>query len=107
MKRLEGQPFVLLGVNTDSSREAISKVIEKEKLTWPSWWDGSTEGPIATLWQISHWPTFYVLDHKGVIRHIEAKGGTPDLEAIDAAIELLLKEASRQKEASRRKEALP
>ena len=29
----------------------------------------STEGPWATKWNGSGWPTIYVLDHEGVIRH--------------------------------------
>ena len=95
MKRLKGQPFVLLGVNTDSNRETINKVIAKERLSWQSWWDGSTDGPISSQWQIQNWPTFFILDQNGVIRHVEAKGGAPDLKAMDAMIEVLLKEAKR------------
>jgi len=34
------------------------------------WWDGgSTSGPIASSWNVEGWPTLYILDHKGVIRH--------------------------------------
>ena len=91
---MAGRPFVLLGVNTDEDRKVIKAVIVKHKLAWRSWWDGgSTEGPIATQWQIAHWPTVYILDHNGVIRHIADSGGDVDTEPIDAAIEKLVKVA--------------
>ena len=93
MKRLAGKPFVLLGINSDKNRKAIKAVTEKERITWRSWWDGGgIEGPIATKWQISNWPTLYVLDAKGVVRYIESHGGTPNGAALDKIVDSLLKE---------------
>jgi peroxiredoxin len=70
VKRMEGKPFALLGVNSDKDRDEFKKVVDKEQLTWRSWWDGgSAHGPIARSWNVSAWPTVYVLDTKGVIRH--------------------------------------
>jgi hypothetical protein len=98
VKRLEGKPFALIGVNSDGSKEALKTVIEKEKMTWRSFWDVSTSGPIATRWNLSGWPTLYVLDHNGVIRHKWM--GSPGDEALDKAIDELVKEA----EGARKKE---
>ena len=93
MKRLAGEPFLLLGINSDKDRKAIKTVTEKERITWRSWWDGGgIEGPIATKWQISNWPTLYVLDAHGVVRYIESHGGTPDGAALDKIVDSLLKE---------------
>ena len=93
MKRLAGKPFVLLGINSDKDRKAIKTVTEQERITWRSWWDGGgIEGPIATKWQISNWPTLYVLDAHGVVRYIESHGGTPDGAALDKIVDSLLKE---------------
>jgi hypothetical protein len=70
VKRLEGKPFALLGINSDKNRQELQKIIAKEAITWRSWWDGgSTQGPIATKWNIHGWPTLYLLDGKGVIRY--------------------------------------
>ena len=97
MKRLAGKPFVLLGINSDKDRKAIKAVTEKERLIWRSWWDGGgIEGPIATQWQISNWPTLYVLDANGVVRYIESHGGTPNGEALDKIVDMLLKELRTQ-----------
>jgi hypothetical protein len=67
VQRLEGKPFAILGINSDSDRKTIKEALQKEHITWRSWWDGgTTEGPIAARWNVSFWPTTYVLDHKGV-----------------------------------------
>ncbi len=93
MKRLAGKPFVLLGVNSDEDRKALKTVMEKEQLSWRSWWDGgSTEGPIATQWQVINWPTLFVLDANGVIRHIDAGGANANIEAVVGVVDSLLKE---------------
>jgi peroxiredoxin len=62
------RPFVLLGINSDPQDKA-KKAIEREKITWRSWWDGgNSSGPIAATWNVNAWPTTYILDHKGIIR---------------------------------------
>jgi Thioredoxin-like len=69
VKDLADKPFVILGVNSDQNREALKKVLEDEKITWRSWFDGGkVGGPIATQWNVHGWPTVYVIDQKGVIR---------------------------------------
>jgi hypothetical protein len=64
VKRLDGKPFTLLGINSDQNRDDLKKVMEKEQITWRSWWDGSTSGPIASKWNVQGWPTIYVLAAK-------------------------------------------
>lgn len=66
--RLAGKPFALVGVNSDKDMEKLKARMAEEKITWPSFRDGSTSGPIATKWNVSGWPTIYVIDQKGVIR---------------------------------------
>ena len=48
-------------------------------------------GPIATQFNVRGWPTLYVVDHKGVIRHKWV--GSPGAETMDKALEKLVKEA--------------
>jgi hypothetical protein len=68
VEKYQDRPFVILGVNSDASRELVKSVSEKEKLTWRSFWDGgSTDGPIARRWNVQGWPTLYLIDHTGVI----------------------------------------
>ncbi len=90
VQKLEGRPFSIIGVNSDTDREALKKVIQKESLAWRSFWDVSTDGPIATAWNINGWPTVYILDHKGVIRAVNP-------ENLDKTVEELVVEAEKAK----------
>ncbi len=77
-----------MGINSDQNKEALKKTMQDESITWRSWWDGgSTNGPIASRWNVSGWPTIYVVDHKGVIRFKNVRG-----EAMDKAVNQLLEE---------------
>jgi hypothetical protein len=88
VKRLADKPFALLGINSDDNRDELKKTMQKEQITWRSWWNGgSTTGPIATKWNVRGWPTIYVLDARGVIRYKSVRG-----EAMDKAVDTLLKE---------------
>src|SRR5262249_21297299 len=70
VQRLEGKPFVIVGVNSDADREAAQKVCAEKGMSWRSFWDGgSTSGPVASRWNVQSWPTLYLLDGKGVIRY--------------------------------------
>lgn len=94
VKRLQGKPFALVGVNSDKDKDALQKVLEKRGVSWRYWWDGGgTEGPISTAWNVQGWPTIYVLDHKGVIRH---KGHEELAAKLDELVDALVKEAEGQ-----------
>jgi hypothetical protein len=93
VKRLEGKPFALVGVNSDRDKEDCKKKNEKAQITWRSFWNGpqGTGGPISKEWNVRGWPTLYIIDHKGVIRHKYL--GSPGDKVLDEAIEKLIKEA--------------
>ena len=78
VQKLKDRPFAIIGVNSDPDREKLKKRIKEENITWRSFYAGSTRGPIPTRWNVSGWPTIYVLDHKGVIRAKNVRG--PQLE---------------------------
>ena len=85
--RMKDKPFVLLGVNSDP-KENILKAMEREKITWPFFWDGGdTNGPIAKQYGVRGWPTIYVLDGNGVIKAKNVRG-----EKLDAVVDKLLEE---------------
>ena len=89
VKRLADKPFALIGVNSDKDREALKEVLEKENITWRSFWNGpeGPRGPISTSWKVKSWPSIYVLDHKGRIRFENVRGL-----ALDDAVDRLLAE---------------
>jgi hypothetical protein len=98
----------VIGVNVNGhDPKKLKLVMEKEKLSWRSFAD---DGAIIGTWNLPGTPTFYVLDHKGVIRHkwvgspADYKlGGLPEAKAIDAALEKLIKAAERDGKPDRRK----
>jgi hypothetical protein len=87
VEKLKDKPFVLLGINSDESRSALKKIIEKEKITWPNIYQGrpGSEGSISEKWNVQGWPTIYVLDHEGVIRFVNVRD-----EKMTEAVETLL-----------------
>ena len=86
VKRLEGKPFALIGVNLDKDQEEQKRVEEKNQITWRSFFDGR-QGPIAKKWKIQGIPTIYVLDHQGVIRYKDLRD-----KELEDAVDTLLKE---------------
>ena len=88
VERLKNEPFALIGVNTDPSKEGYRKMAAENGVTWRSAWEGSTRGPLCTAWGVKGFPTVYVLDAKGTIRHIGLRG--PQLEN---AVDVLIREA--------------
>jgi hypothetical protein len=91
VKRLADKPFALLGINSDTNLEDLKKKNEKQQITWRSWWDRSTSGPISTAWNVEGWPTIYVLDGKGTIRFKDVRG-----EEMDKAVDTLLEEMEKE-----------
>ncbi len=90
VKRLQDQEkrFVFLGINSNEDREELKKTLDKEQITWRSWWDrGSPDGPIQTKWDVTERPAIYLLDSRGVIRFKDLKD-----EELDKAIDTLLAE---------------
>jgi hypothetical protein len=90
VKRLEAKPFVLIGVNSDQDRAELKKAMEKEKITWRSFWNGGQAGPISGRWDVHGWPTLFLIDAKGVIRRKHL--GTPGEKKLDEELDELIAE---------------
>jgi thiol-disulfide isomerase/thioredoxin len=87
VKRHEGKPFALLGVNSDADRDKAKQHVKEEKNDWRCFWNGpqGPRGPIARAWNVRGWPSLFVLDGKGVIRYKDLRGKELD-EAVDALL---------------------
>jgi thiol-disulfide isomerase/thioredoxin len=99
VKRLEGKPFVLLGVNNDKDRDKAKALVDKEGMSWRSWYDLPARGSIADRWGVEGWPTVFVLDHKGLVRYRGALRVIDDTaeKSLEEAVEALLKEIEAKK----------
>jgi thiol-disulfide isomerase/thioredoxin len=69
-KRLGGRPFFLVSINAEPGKDLgqLKKAWTEAGNTWPCLFDGDWEGPIQTAWNITRFPTVYVVGAKGIIR---------------------------------------
>ncbi|MCA8966063.1 MAG: hypothetical protein H6838_18065 [Planctomycetes bacterium] len=95
VEKMKDKPFALLGVNSDKDKDYFHAEAADMGVTWRSFWcgDKGTSGPIPSKWNVRGWPTLYVIDHEGVIRHKWV--GSPGNEVLDEAIATLVEQAEK------------
>jgi thiol-disulfide isomerase/thioredoxin len=91
VKKLKDKPFTLVSVSADAKKETLEEFLKKEEMPWTHWWDGQ-RGQVMDKYKVQFFPTIYVLDAKGVIRHKNIRG-----EELEKAVEALIKEAEANK----------
>ena len=64
--KLGTERFAVVGVNSDIPSE-LKATLAKEALPWRNFADGSSSGPISSVWNIRSWPTLYLIDPQGII----------------------------------------
>jgi hypothetical protein len=106
VERLEDKPFALLGINSDGpdglppksqpfeqQLETVRKyvkreILEKYGITWRNAIAVGTDGPLPTLWNVSAWPTLYVIDATGKIRYKGSDGEAMEKSVLQCLSEL-------------------
>jgi len=91
VKKMDGKPFVFVSISADAKKDTVVEFMKDNPMPWTHWWNGATGG-IVENWEVEYYPTIYVLDHKGVIRHKDLRN-----EELDKAVEALVKEAEAEK----------
>ncbi len=84
---LKDKPFAIVGVNSDK-KEKLVEMVKDGTTTWRNFTNEQSYGKISDQWGVRGWPTIYVLDHNGVIRHKSLRG-----KPLEAAIMALVAEA--------------
>ena len=88
VEKYAGKPFAIVGINSDRERDKLKERMAEEGINWRSFFDGGGPGgPIASKWNVSGWPTIYVIDAEGRLRFKDVRG-----DELDAAIEELMGE---------------
>jgi thiol-disulfide isomerase/thioredoxin len=94
-EKYKDKPVALLGVDCDPDRAEAIKVMKKEGINWPNWYDGEPgEGPIAKAYHIRGYPTVMVIDAQGKIRLKNGHG-----KSLEEFVDKLLAEMSGEKKA--------
>ena len=95
VEKNKDKPFVLISVSADDKKETLEKFLEKEKMPWVHWWDNGPESKVLKSYRVKAFPTLYLIDHTGTIKHKWI--GAPGNDKLDAAVEELVKAANKAK----------
>jgi thiol-disulfide isomerase/thioredoxin len=93
-ERMKGKPFTVIGVNGDGALPDARRAVAREGMTWPSFWNGigGPNGPISSAWNVSGWPTIYVIDAEGIIQFKDEGYGAPTSNILNGSVDELMKE---------------
>jgi len=73
VKEFKGRPFSIVGVNSDR-KNRLKELVKDGTTTWRNFTDEQADGKISTAWGVRGWPTLYLIDHNGVIKHKGLRG---------------------------------
>jgi hypothetical protein len=93
VQRLKDKPFALLGINNDGTAEEVLPRFQKEGITWRNAIEPE-EGSLASQWNVSGYPSLYLIDAEGKIRNHWL--GSPGDEVLDQRIDELVAEAEKK-----------
>ncbi len=72
---LHPKGFEILGISFDQKKEAITAFVEKEKMTWPQYFDGQGwQNKYGQEFGINAIPAMWLVDKKGILRDQNARG---------------------------------
>jgi thiol-disulfide isomerase/thioredoxin len=102
-KRYAGRPFAIVGVSGTDFEGNAQKAVKEKQISWRSFKDYllKEKREISRCWNVSGWPTVFVLDHRGVIR-LKFSGKPEDTGPLDKLLDDLVKKAEAElKEANK------
>lgn len=72
-EKFHAKGFEILGITAEDTREQLTAFIAKSQINWPQTMEGE-KGPIATLYRITGWPSYFLIGADGQII-VAAPGG--------------------------------
>jgi thiol-disulfide isomerase/thioredoxin len=65
--------FEVVGISFDQEKEALEKVVQAQQIPWPQYFNTAGEDhEIGRTFNITHYPSMWLVDKDGVIRYISA-----------------------------------
>jgi hypothetical protein len=95
-KKHAADPFVLIGVSSDSNEPVIRDFLSKHEMEWPEYWDRDRK--FMQTWSVAAFPTYIVIDDEGIVRFRTMGNNATERARLEDAINRQLKiVAGRQK----------
>ena len=85
--KFKNQGFIIIGISADRGLAPLKAYVSEENITWPQHFDNG--GQIANMYNITHIPTTFLIDGKGIVHAVNLKGN-----ALEAAVAQLVIENS-------------
>ena len=80
--------FEIIGISGDRDKDALAAFVKERKMEWPQVFDGDLgDDSVLKLYGVTAFPTTVLLDRKGVVRSLNARG-----ERLAAEVEKLIAE---------------
>ncbi|OWK45180.1 TlpA family protein disulfide reductase [Fimbriiglobus ruber] len=95
VSKMKDKPFALVSLSVDDEKDTLEQFLEKQPMPWNHWWDNGQESPILKKFRVRGFPTLFLIDHTGVIRHKWV--GSPGNKELDKAVEALVEKAVKTK----------
>jgi peroxiredoxin len=73
-EKLHPQGFEIVGISLDDDSAKLQQVIEREKIPWPQYFDDTGKHALATEYGVTSIPAMWLVDKKGVLRNLNARG---------------------------------
>ena len=67
VERHKDDPFVLIGVNTGDDEDAYREGLDKHGVSWTCAYQGPGKDAIAKLFEVTGYPTYYLIAPNGKI----------------------------------------
>ena len=93
MSMFGDQPFVVLGINCDRTREELKRFVRANQINFPCIYDGPYGGAIAKEWNVQGRTARFILDHHGIIRYRHVNDAQ-----LEEAVRELMKKAQATKD---------
>ena len=72
--KLKPKGFEIIGISLDREKNALTKVLGEQGMTWPQHWDDSEEGnKFANEFEVASIPTMWLIDKKGNLRDLNGR----------------------------------
>lgn len=73
--KLHPKGFEIIGISLDEDKEKLQSFVAEEKMTWPQYYDGLVwQNKLAQEFGINSIPAMWLIDKKGIVRDLEARG---------------------------------